>query len=265
MSILRNQTGAIVPVREQRKYPTTVMAALNAEIVMDVNGDESALIYVNGGASTLTCTFLFEGTVDSVNYFPILVVPYFASGSAGSPSLGAALITEAITATAVQRVYALRCAQLTKFRIRMSAYTTGSADITITTDAQKSLHPAVFDGRPTSLMLSTTAATGVAATATIPSVAGLRHYIDFIRVIRSATAVLTASATPTVVTTTNLPGSPAFTFGQSADNIGVDVERALDFGGTGLAASAVGTNTTIVAPATTGVIWRINVGYRLGL
>lgn len=265
MSIIRNQAGAVVPIREQRKYPTTVMASVNAEMVMDVNGDESALIYVNGGASTLTCTFIFEGTVDGINYFPVLVIPYFSAGAAGNPSLGAPLITESITTTAVQRVYALRCAQLVKFRIRMSVYTTGSADVTIVSDAQKSIHPALFDGRPTALMVTTTAATGVAATASLPAVAGLRHYVDFIRVTRSATALLTAAATPTIVTTTNLPGTPAFSFGQSADAQGVDVERSLDFGGTGFAASAVNTATTVVAPATTGVIWRINVGYRLGL
>mgnify|MGYP003561930031 CR=1 FL=1 len=36
-------------------------------------------------------------------------------------------------------------------------------------------------------------------------------------------------------------------------------------GGAGLAASAVNTATTVVCPVYTGVIWRVNVSYRLGL
>jgi hypothetical protein len=68
-----------------------------------------------------------------------------------------------------------------------------------------------------------------------------------------------------LVTTTNLPGNPALTFGADAAGIGIDKEVKLDFGATGLAASALGTATTVVAPVYTGVIWRITVGYRLGV
>ena len=53
--------------------------------------------------------------------------------------------------------------------------------------------------------------------------------------------------------------------GQDAGGIGVDKEALMDFGGTGLAATATNTATTIICPAYVGVIWRINVGYRLGL
>ena len=68
-----------------------------------------------------------------------------------------------------------------------------------------------------------------------------------------------------LVTTTNLPGSPVLTFGSDAAGIGIDKEMRLDFGSTGLAASVLGTATTIVCPAYAGVIWRAVVGYRLGL
>ena len=47
--------------------------------------------------------------------------------------------------------------------------------------------------------------------------------------------------------------------------ISIDKEARLDFGSTGLAATTLGTNTTVVCPAYTGVIWRVIVGYRLGL
>lgn len=73
-----------------------------------------------------------------------------------------------------------------------------------------------------------------------------------------------ASAAPTVITTTNLPGSLAFTMGLDASGIGIDKELVYDFGNDGFTAASVGTATTVVAPIVTGAIWRINVFYRLG-
>lgn len=265
MSILRNLLNAFVPVRERRET-VGVLSSLNAEVVLDINGDESALLDIRGGAGAFTGTLEFTGSINGTDYFPVLTLPYFGSGSGTLVSAGQPLIVDAIAGvTNMVRVYAMRVSQLKKLRVRLSAWTGGALDVSIISDAQKSLHPSIFEGRPTSLIISTTAAVSTALTATLPAVTGLRHYIDFIRVTRSATAALTASATPIVVTSTNLPGALALTFGADAGGIGVDVERGLDFGGTGLAATTIGTATTIVAPLTTGVIWRINVGYRLGL
>ena len=126
------------------------------------------------------------------------------------------------------------------------------------------MHPNCLLQKVSTLHVTATAATGVTITATLPAVAGLRHYIDYIQVNRSPTALLTASATPVLVTTTNLPGNPVLTFGQDAAPQGLDREQRLDFSSS-LAASAIGIATTVVCPAYTGVIWRINVAYRLGL
>jgi hypothetical protein len=202
--------------------------------------------------------------VDKVNYFAIPA--YCLAGAGGTvPNAATPFTTDTLAATNTHRAYAVRVAQLKRIRLRASAYTSGSASIVIRSDSQRSLHPVVNDRASTSLLVTATAAVGVAVTATLPAVAGLRHYIDFIRVTRSATAALTASATPALITTTNLPGTPALTFGQDVAGIGLDKEVELDFGGTGLAATAVGTASTIVCPAYTGVIWRVNVGYRLGV
>jgi spore coat protein U-like protein len=95
--------------------------------------------------------------------------------------------------------------------------------------------------------------------------AGLRHYIDRIDINRTATAALTASATPVLVTTTNLPGSLTLTFGADAGGVGVDKMQTLDFGSSGLSASAASSSSSIVCPAYAGVIWRVNVIYRFGL
>lgn len=264
MSILRNLGGTFVPVRERRETSGT-LGALNAEVVLDTNGDRNALVTVV--SSSFVGTLEFTGAADSTSavYHPIVAYPY-AVGSAGGtiPVSAQPLLTDALVAANTLRVYSVPCGQLKKLRVRASAYTSGNCVVTVVADETDALNTSIIS-RPTTLFVTATGASGAAVTATIPSVTGLRHVIDFIRVTRSATALLTASATPVVVTTTNLPGSPALTFGADAAPQGNDKEVVLDFGGSGLAATALGTNTTIVCPLTTGVIWRVNVAYRLGL
>ena len=141
----------------------------------------------------------------------------------------------------------------------------GTCTATINADECQSFNPYVRDQKAATLMVTVTAAVGVAATATLPAVAGLRHYIDRISVVRSATAALTAAATPVLVTTTNIPGTPALTLGSDVGGIGVDKLFDFDFGSSGIAVTAINTATTVVCPAYVGVIWRVNVAYRLGM
>lgn len=109
------------------------------------------------------------------------------------------------------------------------------------------------------LVSSSTAAISTALTATLAAVAGQFHYITAIEIQRYAGSALTGAATPYVVTTTNLPGSLAWSF-DTAAAIGVSQIVLLNFQQP-LKSSAVNTATTIVAPLSTGVIWRINVFY----
>jgi hypothetical protein len=264
MSILRNDGGAVVPVRERRSASGT-LGALNAELVLDLNGDESALVYVQSAAFVGTLEFTGLSDLGTTNYFPVAVYPY-AIGCAGGtiPIAGQPLLIDALVAANTARVYSIPVGQLRKLRVRASAYTSGSCVVTITSDTQSSLNTASAD-KSSTLLVSATGAAAAAVTATLPAVTGLRHIVDFIQVTRSATAALTASATPVLVTTTNLPGSPVLTLGSDVAGIGIDKEVRLDFGSTGLSATALGTATTVVCPIYTGVIWRINVGYRLGL
>ncbi|MGL4575859.1 MAG: hypothetical protein ACRCV9_13835, partial [Burkholderiaceae bacterium] len=110
-----------------------------------------------------------------------------------------------------------------------------------------------------------TGAAAAAVTATLPAVAGLRHYIDRIDVTRFASTLLTAGATPVLVTTTNIPGAPVLSFPAEAAAQGTTAIQVLDAGSSGWACTALNTATTVVCPVTTGVIWRVNVIYRLGL
>ena len=258
-------TPLYVPVREQRRSDTgaSPLAATNAALTHTVNGDESALIYFDGGGSILTATVVFEGTMDGTTFIPIPVLPFYALNGT-VPVFSQPMLTEAFTVANTLRVYSMQTTGLRAIRVRLSAWTAGTAVVVINSDAQLSIHPNITM-KPTTLVQSVTAAVGVAATATLPAVAGLRHYVDFIQVTRSATAVLIASATPVVTTSANLPGAVAMTFGQDAAGIGIDKEVKLDFGATGLAATAINTASSVTCPAYVGVIWRINIGYRLGL
>lgn len=264
MSLLRNLLGNFMPHFEARRT-TGTLAAINAEVVHDLNGDASAVIYLNG-TGTLNATYAVDGSADGVNYFPLLCYPY-ATGSIGgtSPVAAQPLVTEAVNAATVQRVLCAAVGGLQKMRVRLTTYASGTCAVTINSDDCKSINPYANDTRASTLMVSTTAAVSTAVTANLPAVVGLRHYIDRIDVVRSATAALTAAATPVVVTTTNINGAPQLTFGSDAGGVGVDKVVTLDFGATGMACSAVGTATTIVCPVYTGVIWRVNVAYRLGL
>jgi hypothetical protein len=263
MSLAKNLNNAFVPIRE-RRAASGVLGALNAEVVLSLNGDESALVYVQSTSFAGTLEFTGLGD-DSAGYLPVVAYPYSPGCAGGTiPLAGQPLLVDALVAANTVRVYSVPVGQLRALRVRASAYTSGAATITISSDPNDPLNTAI-GSRPMTLCVTATGAAAAAVTATLPAVAGLRHIVDFIRVTRSATALLTAGATPTVVTTTNLPGTPALTFGADAAAQGADKEVVLDFGSSGLAATALGTATTIVCPATTNAIWRVNVGYRVGL
>ena len=116
--------------------------------------------------------------------------------------------------------------------------------------------------RASNLAVTVTAATGTAATLTLPAVAGQFHYITSVDILLYSTAARTGSATPTVVTSTNLPGAIAFTFSTAAAIGTTDAQDLLLT--TPLKSSVVNTATTIVAPIAAGGIWRITATYFTG-
>ena len=106
-----------------------------------------------------------------------------------------------------------------------------------------------------------TAAVSTAATLTLTAPgAGLRHYITGLRIERHAAALLTAGTTPVVITTTNLPGALAFSIPMEAAAQGSVYEKSME-PARAIMASAQNTATTIVAPLTTSVIWRISATF----
>lgn len=115
--------------------------------------------------------------------------------------------------------------------------------------------------RPSDLCVTFTAAANAGGTVTLPAVAGQFHYITAVYITRTATAALAGSAT-LVITTTNLPGSLAFSVGNAMVAGGTQRDLELNFSTNPLKASALNTATTIVLPAPgAAVLWRVNVFY----
>lgn len=118
--------------------------------------------------------------------------------------------------------------------------------------------PAVTDARRADQALSATAAAGSALTLTLPAVANQFHLISSLEITAYSTAARTGSATPVVVSTTNL-GGLAWTFASAAAVGTTDVRTRED--GVPLRSATLGAATTIVCPATAGVLWRASVTY----
>lgn len=115
-------------------------------------------------------------------------------------------------------------------------------------------------------MATALSATGVAAAAvtlTIPAPGtGQRLRLHSLEFTLYNTAARTGSATPVVVTTTNLPGAMAFTF-PSAGTIGT-VERRVFEPPQFIESITTALAVTVICPATTGAIWRVTAVYENG-
>jgi hypothetical protein len=262
MSIFKNLLNAFVPVRERREAAGSFNVN-GAEIVFLINGDA----FVNWGfqSTAFIGTVEWAGSIDGVNFQPLPVWPHAVNGVGGTiPVAGQPLITQVLAAADTARTFTQPCGQFRAVRCRVIAYTSGTLAVVANSGVEPTAQLSI-EARASTLLVTATGAAAAAVTATIPAVAGLRAIIDFIQVTRSATAVLVAAAAPVVVTTTGLPGTPALTFGSDVAGIGIDKDVKLDFGSTGLAATALNTAVTVVCPVYTGVIWRVNVAYRLGL
>lgn len=188
---------------------SALLGVLNSEVLMDLNGAKTATFDVRSGAGALT--FLVEASIDGTNYF---AVPIFAINQL----LVAVQVTEVfvpsvVVATTINAQYTVDVSGYRRVRLRVSAYTSGN----ITVAARASIADLVGYARqiPTTSFVTATAAANTLATATLPAAGvGMFHYITSIMLMRSATAVLAGTAT-IIHTSTNLPGSPAWSVGNA--------------------------------------------------
>jgi hypothetical protein len=143
-------------------------------------------------------------------------------------------------------------------RVRVSAFTSGTMVVALRASQADYL---INTANIPCLSASATGAAAAAVTLTLAAPgAGLRHYITGIEITRNATAALAGTAT-LVVTTTNLPGTLAWSVGNAMAAGGTQIDVARDFPNP-LQSVAQNTATTIVAPVPgAAVLWRINAYY----
>lgn len=234
------------------------LAAANAELVMDLNGKATALFDIRTAAGALT--LVFEATLDGTNYFAL---PAFAI----SQTLAGALVAEqyvpsVVIATTATGIYEVSVSGFRRVRCRCSAYTSGNATVVGRASAADS---AIYAREvPSILHVTATAAANTAVTATLPAAGvGMFHYITHIDITRNATAALAGTAT-LIHTTTNLPGSPAWSVGNAMVAGGTEKDVVYE-PTTPLKSSVANTNTTVVAAAAgLAVLGRVNVTYYIG-
>lgn len=254
---------------------TSASLAASSSVVASVSGEATAMVGWSGNASA---NFLvWEGTVDGTNWTPLY-------GSLVTET-GAFAITTAL-ATGVIRI---PVGGLASIRVRSgTSWTASTVAVTIRVSsgstsvmladplppgsnaigsvtlgaAANSIGSVAWLGemRGSTAAVTVTAASGSAATLTLPAAGvGLFHYVTALDICLYSAAARTGAATPWIVTTTNLPGTPSWTF-STAGAIGA-TERQWLTPTTPLKSSASNTATTVVGPAATGGIWRITATY----
>lgn len=246
LALVQTSQGAIgnQHPRENLRNSAT-LGALNSEVVLVCDGCSSFGIDLRGAFSL---SIELSGTIDGTNWTPIPVLPVnqvsrlYVTSIAGSNA----------------GVWEGKCAPYWKIRARCTAYTSGAATVTISTSV------AALDNsfrNMTSNALTVLGAVGAITTLTLPAPGtGLRQYLTNIRIDRFATALLIAAASPTTVTTSNLPNALAFSIAADAALQGSIASSQIDYAYP-LAASTQNGAVTIVAPATLTAIWRLTAGY----
>ncbi len=234
--------GALHP--RETLFASGTMALLNSEIALPADGCATIIFDIRG---TFNLEFIIEASVDNVNWQAIAVRPVN-----GFPSY-ALRVAGSTPGTWTGSIAGFRFA-----RARCNAFTSG-AGICILCANGAPLDQSLV-GTATTAIATTLGTAGAAATLTLnaPS-SGLRHYLTYLSISRFASATLTAAATPVTITTGNLPGALAFTLAADALQLGQRDPWREDFAFP-IAASAQGTATTIICPATVGVIWRVTAG-----
>jgi hypothetical protein len=247
MAKLSTDIGTARPLHPRETlFGSGNLGALNAEIIINSDGAATVSLDLRG---TFNMTVEVAGTVDGTNWTLIPMRPV---------NLASIAYVAAVAGTAAG-VWVGKAAPFRQVRARVTAYTSGAA----ATFLVASIAPLddSLQGLVTPTLVTNVGASGAAVTLTLPAPgAGLRQYLTYLSINRFAVALLTAGAAPVTVTTTNLPGSLAFSFAADAAAQGT-IDRWREDFAFPVAAAAQNTAVTVVCPATTNLIWRVTGGY----
>lgn len=231
----------------ESQYNAGNLAAANAEFAVNADGCSTVSLYQAG---TYNLTNIVEGTIDGFNWIAILMRP-----------LNQASVNPLLSITgATQGAWIGKCGPFIKVRVRTTAFTAGSCSAVLI--CENGIADDMLFGQNIGNAVTTIGTAGAVTTLTLPSPgAGLRSRLQSLTIGRFATAALTASATPIAISSTNLPGSYAWTF--AADALALGQYQSIREEGLALSSAAQNANTVITMPATTGVIWRATATYDL--
>ena len=237
--------GSLLHPRETL-FKTFTLGSLNAEDFIDCDGSSTVTLDMRG---TFNMSVEVAGTIDGTNWPLIPLRPL---------NVSSILYVAAVTGS-VAGMWVGQCAGFRRVRARVTAYTSGAATAVLA--ANTAPYDNLMFGPVTGSIGTAVGAAGAAVTLTLAAPgAGLRHYLTYLSINRFASALLTAAAAPVTVTTTNLPGTLAFSIPAEAAAQGTLDRWREDFAFP-IASSAQNTATTIVCPLTTGVIWRVTAGF----
>ena len=219
--------------------------------VITINADGCATTTLLVGAG-LTGTLVLEGSLDNTNWQSIPMRTLLPGGGFGT-------YLQLMVLTGASILFTGACPQFSQLRTRCTAYTSGSASVTLAADNAVTSVDALLRASDGHVTNTGVAEAAVTLTLAAPPV-GLFHHITRLIIQRHAAALLTAAATPVIVTTTNLPGSRAFSIPADAAAQGTVYSEICE-PATPMRSSATATATTIVCPVTAGVIWRVSADF----
>lgn len=243
MAKLSDSLNVNLHPRENLLLSSTI-ASVTTGANLRADGTSTVFLSLTG---TFVATVLVEGSIDNVTWITIPMRP-----------VNAASKLLVLSATAIGQFVASHYGY-SFVRIRCSAYTSGTVAYSVATS--NAVVDNSLEGLVANSSVTATGTSGAAVTLTLPApVAGFRQYLTNVRLERHAAALLIAGATPTIITTTNLPGARAYSMPVEAAAAGTIYEKREEFA-IPLAASAQATAVTFVAGAVTSTIWRMIADY----
>jgi len=225
----------------------------------------ASIVYSGSPSSNLVIAQLL--LTDGANNGPVAVKPASTAAVATDASLVVALHPSSPTPAGTNIVGALVANQsVNKAQIAGVAIAAGAGVVTLGTQrmvqASDVIQPAISESRAATLHVSATGAVNTAVTATLPApAAGLFHYITSVQLVKVYNALGVAAGAGVVVTSTNLPGGPAWTTEQAAGAVGTAVTVINYQPTTPLKVAAAAVATSFTAPLQGQTIWRWNISY----
>lgn len=234
------------------RVSSATLASLNAELRMDIQGKAVAKFELRA-AAVVTGTFIFEVTLNGSDWYTVPAI------IESTEAMTAAVVLSGAT---VAQTYNVSTTGWRTVRVKCSAYTSGS----VVAVGRATVADFAIYAKPTPSLLFTAALSSAntsAVTTLAAAGAGLFHYITAISMVRIATAALAGSALLTV-TSTNLPTSMAWNFGNAMAAGGTQTDFSMSFQHP-IKSSVANTNTTITYPAAGAAVQsRVGVWYYVG-